>query len=50
MTEHALNDYSWQMNLTVNSLQKRDFGEYICSSLNAFGKADGVIHLRGKCL
>ncbi|KZC11652.1 Lachesin, partial [Dufourea novaeangliae] len=46
MSESALNDYSWQMNLTVNSLEKKDFGEYVCSSVNAIGKADGVIHLQ----
>ncbi|OAD55796.1 Lachesin [Eufriesea mexicana] len=46
ITEYALNEYSWQMNLTINSLKKTDFGEYICSSLNAFGNATGMIHLR----
>ncbi|XP_033177734.1 uncharacterized protein LOC100742311 [Bombus impatiens] len=46
MSEYALNDYSWQMNLTVNSLEKRDFGEYVCSSVNALGKADGIVHLQ----
>lgn len=48
MSEYALNDYSWQMNLTVNFLEKRDFGEYVCSSVNALGKADGIVHLQGK--
>ncbi|XP_076765707.1 dpr-interacting protein lambda isoform X2 [Xylocopa sonorina] len=46
MSEYALNEYSWQMNLTVNSLEKKDFGEYVCSSVNALGKADGVIRLQ----
>ncbi|XP_029036232.1 lachesin-like [Osmia bicornis bicornis] len=46
MTEHALNGYSLQMNLTVNSLEKRDLGEYVCSSVNALGKADGVVRLQ----
>ncbi|XP_076166243.1 dpr-interacting protein lambda [Ptiloglossa arizonensis] len=46
MSESALNDYSWQMKLTVNSLKKKDFGEYVCSSENALGKADGVARLQ----
>ncbi|XP_076235065.1 dpr-interacting protein lambda [Calliopsis andreniformis] len=46
MSEYSLNDYSWQMNLTVNSLEKKDFGEYICSSVNALGKADGFVRLQ----
>ncbi|XP_076665974.1 dpr-interacting protein lambda [Andrena cerasifolii] len=46
MSEYPLNDYSWQMNLTVNSLKKRDFGEYVCSSANALGKTDGVVSLQ----
>lgn len=47
MSEFALSDYSWQMNLTVNSLEKRDFGGYVCSSVNALGRADGVVRLQG---
>lgn len=47
MTEYALSEYSRQMNLTVNSLEKRDFGGYVCSSVNALGKADGVVRLQG---
>ncbi|KOX68953.1 General transcription factor II-I repeat domain-containing protein 2 [Melipona quadrifasciata] len=47
-SKYALNDYSWQMNLTVNFLEKKDFGEYVCSSVNALGKADGIIHLQGE--
>lgn len=50
MSEYALNEYSWQMNLTVNSLEKKDFGEYVCSSVNALGKADGIVRLQGKYL
>lgn len=46
MSEYALNEYSWQMNLTVNSLEKKDFGEYVCSSVNALGKADGIVRLQ----
>jgi hypothetical protein len=47
MSEYAQNDYSRQMNLTVNSLEKRDFGGYVCSSVNALGKAEGVVRLQG---
>jgi len=47
MSEYALNDYSWQMNLTVKSLEKRDFGEYVCSSVNALGKMDSTVRLQG---
>ncbi|XP_029176542.1 lachesin [Nylanderia fulva] len=46
MSEYALSDYSRQMNLTVNSLEKRDFGGYVCSSVNALGKADGSVRLQ----
>ncbi|XP_072749776.1 lachesin [Anoplolepis gracilipes] len=46
MSEYALNDYSRQMNLTVNSLEKRDFGGYVCSSVNALGKAEGSVRLQ----
>ncbi|XP_011266233.1 lachesin [Camponotus floridanus] len=46
MSEYALSDYSRQMNLTVNSLEKRDFGGYVCSSVNALGRADGSVRLQ----
>lgn len=46
--ETMLNEYSLFMNLTIRSLEKRDFGGYICSSSNAFGKAEGVVRLQGK--
>ncbi|XP_076298275.1 dpr-interacting protein lambda isoform X2 [Lasioglossum baleicum] len=46
MSDYAVNDYTRQMNLTVNSLEKKDFGEYVCSSENALGKADGVVRLQ----
>lgn len=44
--ETMLNEYSLFMNLTIRSLEKRDFGGYICSSSNAFGKAEGVVRLQ----
>lgn len=48
MTEHALNEYTWLMNLTVRNLTKEDFVNYVCSSDNALGKAEGVVRLQGK--
>ncbi|KAL1124062.1 hypothetical protein AAG570_001832 [Ranatra chinensis] len=50
MEEIAINEYSLFMNLTIRSLEKRDFGGYICSSVNAMGKAEGVIRLQGMIL
>ncbi|KAK2576464.1 hypothetical protein KPH14_005795 [Odynerus spinipes] len=46
MSEEQLSDYSWQMNLTVNSLEKGDFGGYVCTTVNALGKAEGVVRLQ----
>lgn len=48
MEEVALNEYSLLMNLTIRSLEKRDFGGYICKSSNALGKAEGTVRLRGE--
>lgn len=50
MTETALTDYSLLMNLTIRSLEKKDFGGYICTSSNAMGKAEGAVRLQGKFL
>lgn len=47
MSEYVVNDYMWKMNLTVNFVEKRDAGEYVCSSVNALGKADGSVRLQG---
>ncbi|XP_046836037.1 lachesin-like isoform X1 [Vespa crabro] len=46
MSEEQLSDYSWQMNLTVKSLKKGDFGGYVCSTVNALGNADGCVRLQ----
>ncbi|KAF7998367.1 hypothetical protein HCN44_009765 [Aphidius gifuensis] len=47
MTEFQQNDYSWQMNLTVINLEKKkDFGGYVCASVNALGKAEAVVRLQ----
>lgn len=47
MQEVMLNDYTLMMNLTIKSLEQRDFGGYVCSSENALGKAEGVVRLQG---
>lgn len=47
IAESMINTYTWQMNLTVKNLQKNDFGTYICTSVNALGKADERINLQG---
>ncbi|XP_031337929.1 lachesin-like isoform X2 [Photinus pyralis] len=46
MTETALNDYSLLMNLTIRSLERKDFGNYVCTSSNPLGKAEGVVRLQ----
>ena len=47
MSEAPITDYSWEMNLTIRSLDKNDFVRYICSSENALGKAEGDVRLQG---
>ncbi|XP_046602597.1 lachesin-like isoform X2 [Neodiprion lecontei] len=46
MEEASVNDYSWQMNLTIRSLEQRDLGSYVCSAANALGNAEGVVRLQ----
>lgn len=46
MTETALSDYSLLMNLTIRSLEKKDFGNYVCTSTNPLGKAEGIVRLQ----
>ncbi|KAF5308925.1 hypothetical protein FQR65_LT00007 [Abscondita terminalis] len=46
MTETVLNEYSLLMNLTIRSLEKKDFGNYVCTSSNSLGKAEGVVRLQ----
>lgn len=47
--EMVLNPYTVLMNLTIRSLEKGDFGGYICKSSNALGKAEGTVRLQGRC-
>lgn len=49
ISERSINSYTWQMNLTIKSLQKNDFGEYTCTSVNALGKHEARIRLQGEC-
>ncbi|XP_025073684.1 lachesin-like isoform X3 [Pogonomyrmex barbatus] len=46
ISEVTINDYAYQLNLTVRRLDKSDFGTYTCSAENAFGKAEGSIRLQ----
>ncbi|XP_031770798.1 lachesin-like [Apis florea] len=46
LTEISLNDYSYQLNLTVRRLSRDDFGSYTCSAENLLGKAEGTIRLQ----
>ncbi|KAF2885578.1 hypothetical protein ILUMI_20601, partial [Ignelater luminosus] len=46
MTETVLNEYSLLMNLTIRSLERKDFGNYVCTSSNLLGKAEGVVRLQ----
>nr|CAD7395539.1 unnamed protein product [Timema cristinae] len=45
--EILLNEYSLLMNLTIRNLERRDFGGYLCSSVNALGKVEGAVRLQG---
>jgi len=47
ISEITINDYAYQLNLTVKRLDKFDFGTYSCSAENAFGKTEGSIRLQG---
>ncbi|XP_034933668.1 lachesin [Chelonus insularis] len=47
MSESALPDgYSWQMNLTIHNLEKKDFGSYACAAVNALGRAEAAVRLQ----
>ncbi|XP_025424137.1 lachesin-like [Sipha flava] len=46
MSETPINEYSLQMDLTITSLEPKDFGGYLCIAKNALGKAEGSIRLQ----
>ncbi|KMR00004.1 lachesin-like isoform x3 protein [Lasius niger] len=46
ISEVTINDYAYQLNLTVRRLDQSDFGTYTCSAENAFGKAEASIRLQ----
>ncbi|XP_062525074.1 lachesin isoform X2 [Bombyx mori] len=46
ISEEILNEYALRMNLTITRLKKNDFGDYTCSAVNGYGRADGAINLK----
>ncbi|XP_029169231.1 lachesin-like isoform X2 [Nylanderia fulva] len=46
ISEVTINDYAYQLNLTVRRLDRSDFGTYTCCAENAFGKAEASIRLQ----
>lgn len=50
ITEFQINEYSLLMNLTIKSLEKRDFGGYLCTSSNALGRVEAGVRLQGESI
>lgn len=48
ISEVIINDYAYQLNLTIRRLNQSDFGTYTCFAENAYGKAEASIRLQGK--
>ncbi|KAG6441244.1 lachesin [Manduca sexta] len=46
ISEEVLSEYAMRMNLTITRLKKNDFGEYVCSAVNGYGKVEGSILLK----
>lgn len=46
MSELPLNDYTWQMNLTIRDLTDQDFVDYTCASVNALGTSEEKVRLQ----
>ncbi|XP_020283430.1 lachesin-like [Pseudomyrmex gracilis] len=46
ISEVTINDYTYQLKLTVRQLDRSDFGSYTCVAENAFGKMEGSIRLQ----
>ncbi|CAH2040611.1 unnamed protein product, partial [Iphiclides podalirius] len=45
ISESVVNEYSLWMNLTIKSLAPKDFGTYVCASVNALGKMENQVSL-----
>ncbi|KPJ19456.1 Lachesin [Papilio machaon] len=45
IAETIVNEYSQWMNLTIKSLAPKDYGTYICASVNALGKMESQVSL-----
>ncbi|KOB70737.1 Lachesin, partial [Operophtera brumata] len=43
--ETVVNEYSLWMNLSIKSLAPKDFGVYVCASVNALGKTENQVSL-----
>lgn len=48
ISEEIISEYAVRMNLTITRLKKSDFAEYSCSAVNGYGKAEGIITLKGE--
>lgn len=46
--ETIVNEYSLWMNLSIKSLAPKDFGVYVCASVNALGKTENQVSLHSK--
>ncbi|GAB1861865.1 Lachesin [Camponotus japonicus] len=46
ISEVIINDYAYQLNLTIRRLDQSDFGTYTCSAENAYGTAAASIRLQ----
>jgi hypothetical protein len=47
VSETAVNDYTFQVNLTIRRIRSSDFNIYTCLTENTFGKTNADIRLRG---
>ncbi|XP_011494357.1 PREDICTED: lachesin-like [Ceratosolen solmsi marchali] len=47
ISETAVDDYTFQINLTIRGVRPSDFNIYTCLTENPFGKTNAVIKLRG---
>lgn len=47
ITETMINEFTTDMQLTISSLEKKDFGEYFCRAESTVGRAEGIIRLSG---